>query len=118
MTDSSFPAEVVGRDRHSDLAVIRIYNRTNLPAIPLVPSANVRTGQWVMAFGSPLHETLANTVTAGIVSAVGRTMIHLHSDLIQTDAAINKGNSGGPLVNMSGQLVGINSMGMTLLQKE
>ncbi len=109
----TFTAEVVGRDQNSDLAVIRI-EETDLPTVMLAPSANVRVGQWVMAFGSPLDEALDNTVTAGIVSAIGRTSnrlarINVYSDLIQTDAAINRGNSGGPLVNMSGQLVGINS---------
>lgn len=106
-------AEVVGRDRDSDLAVIRI-DETDLPTVTLAAPGDVRVGQWVMAFGSPLDEALDNTVTAGIVSAVGRTSnrlarINLYSDFIQTDAAINRGNSGGPLVNMSGQLVGINS---------
>ncbi|MDE2644298.1 MAG: trypsin-like peptidase domain-containing protein [Bacteroidota bacterium] len=106
-------AEVIGRDRDSDLAVIRI-NETDLPTVTLAASGDIRVGQWVMAFGSPLDEALDNTVTAGIVSAVGRTSnrlarINLYSDFIQTDAAINRGNSGGPLVNMSGQLVGINS---------
>ncbi len=106
-------AEVIGRDQGSDLAVIRI-NETDLPTVTLAASGDIRVGQWVMAFGSPLDEALDNTVTAGIVSAVGRTStrladINLYSDFIQTDAAINRGNSGGPLVNMSGQLVGINS---------
>ncbi len=106
-------AEVVGRDQDSDLAVIRI-DETDLPTVVLAPPGDVRVGQWVMAFGSPLDEALDNTVTAGIVSAIGRTSnrlarINLYSDFIQTDAAINRGNSGGPLVNMSGQLVGINS---------
>ncbi len=110
---STSTAEVIGRDQDSDLAVIRI-NETNLPTVTLAASGDIRVGQWVMAFGSPLDEALDNTVTAGIVSAVGRTsnrlsQINLYSDFIQTDAAINRGNSGGPLVNMSGQLVGINS---------
>ncbi|MCY4234098.1 MAG: trypsin-like peptidase domain-containing protein [Bacteroidetes bacterium] len=109
----TFTAEVVGRDQNSDLAVIRI-DESNLPTVTLAPPSNIRVGQWVMAFGSPLDEALDNTVTAGIVSAIGRTSnrlarINLYSDFIQTDAAINRGNSGGPLVNMSGQLVGINS---------
>ncbi len=109
----TFTAEVVGRDQNSDLAVIRI-DEENLPTVTLASPSNTRVGQWVMAFGSPLDEALDNTVTAGIVSAIGRTSnrlarINLYSDFIQTDAAINRGNSGGPLVNMSGQLVGINS---------
>ncbi len=109
----TFTAAVVGRDANTDLAVIRI-DEKDLPTVTLAPPSDVRVGQWVMAFGSPLEAALDNTVTAGIVSAIGRTsarlsQINLYSDFIQTDAAINRGNSGGPLVNMSGQLVGINS---------
>ena len=106
-------ATVIGRDANSDLAVIRI-DEKDLPTVTLAPPSDVQVGQWVMAFGSPLDAALDNTVTAGIVSAIGRTsarlsLINLYSDFIQTDAAINRGNSGGPLVNMSGQLIGINS---------
>ena len=109
----TFTATVIGRDENSDLAVIRI-NETDLPTVTLAPPSDVQVGQWVMAFGSPLDAALDNTVTAGIVSAIGRTsvrlsQINLYSDFIQTDAAINRGNSGGPLVNMNGQLIGINS---------
>ncbi|MDE2770529.1 MAG: trypsin-like peptidase domain-containing protein [Bacteroidota bacterium] len=109
----TFTAAVVGRDANTDLAVIRI-DETDLPTVTLAPPGDVQVGQWVMAFGSPLDVALENTVTAGIVSAIGRTSarlsaINLYSDFIQTDAAINRGNSGGPLVNMSGQLIGINS---------
>ena len=109
----TFTAAVVGRDANADLAVIRI-EENELPTVTLAPPSNVQVGQWVMAFGSPLDAALDNTVTAGIVSAIGRTSarlsaINLYSDFIQTDAAINRGNSGGPLVNMSGQLIGINS---------
>lgn len=109
----TFTAAVVGRDANTDLAVIRI-DEKDLPTVTLAPPSDVQVGQWVMAFGSPLDAALDNTVTAGIVSAIGRTsarlsLINLYSDFIQTDAAINRGNSGGPLVNMSGQLIGINS---------
>lgn len=109
----TFTAAVVGRDANTDLAVIKI-DETDLPTVTLAPPGDVQVGQWVMAFGSPLDVALENTVTAGIVSAIGRTSarlsaINLYSDFIQTDAAINRGNSGGPLVNMSGQLIGINS---------
>ena len=109
----TFTATVIGRDENSDLAVIRI-DETDLPTVTLAPPSDVQVGQWVMAFGSPLDAALDNTVTAGIVSAIGRTsvrlsQINLYSDFIQTDAAINRGNSGGPLVNMNGQLIGINS---------
>ena len=109
----TFTAAVVGRDANTDLAVIRIEEK-DLPTVTLAPPGDVQVGQWVMAFGSPLDAALDNTATAGIVSAVGRTSARLsainpYSDFIQTDAAINRGNSGGPLVNMSGQLIGINS---------
>ena len=109
----TFTAAVVGRDANTDLAVIRL-DQTDLPIVTLAPPGDVQVGQWVMAFGSPLDAALENTVTAGIVSAVGRTSARLsainpYSDFIQTDAAINRGNSGGPLVNMNGQLIGINS---------
>ncbi len=108
-----YDAEVVGTDPASDLAVIRITAR-DLPSISMPETANVRVGQWVLAFGSPLSEELGNTVTTGIVSAVRRTSntlsgLNLIASFIQTDAAINPGNSGGPLVNLRGELVGINS---------
>ena len=119
---SEYSAEVVGTDPVSDVAVVRI-NKNNLPFISIGDSENLRVGQWVMAFGSPLSEQLSNTVTAGIISAIGRlqggmtpgftgeeptgpSQIH---NFIQTDAAINPGNSGGPLVNLRGELVGINT---------
>jgi serine protease Do len=106
-------AEIVGTDASSDLAVIRVAE-TGLPVLSLDEGALVRVGEWVMAFGSPLSNDLGNTVTAGIVSAVRRTSarlssLNLYASFIQTDAAINPGNSGGPLVNLDGQLVGINS---------
>lgn len=106
-------AQVVGRDPQSDLAVIKI-EAEGLPTVPLGRMEDVRVGQWVLAFGSPFSESLDNSVTAGIVSAVGRTGAQLSSispfsAFIQTDAAINRGNSGGPLVNLQGQLMGINS---------
>ncbi len=107
-------AEVIGTDPNSDLAVIKIDGAENLTTIRFGTPDEIRVGQWVMAFGSPLSEELGNTVTAGIVSAVGRTSLALSqlntfSAFIQTDAAINPGNSGGPLVNLRGEIVGINS---------
>jgi len=106
-------ASVVGRDDASDLAVIHI-DREGLPVVPFGTIGSVRPGQWVLAFGSPLAEELGNTVTSGIVSAVGRTSrnlssLNLYAAFIQTDAAINPGNSGGPLVDLRGRLIGINS---------
>ena len=105
-----FAAEVKGRDPRTDLAVISI-DASSLPSVNLGNSDEIRVGQWVLAVGSPLGEQFAHTVTAGIVSAKGRTGVGLtqYEDFIQTDAAINPGNSGGALVNLKGELVGINT---------
>jgi len=105
-----FEAEVKGTDPATDLAVIKI-KANNLPALPIGDSDALRVGEWVLAIGSPLSPNLAHTVTAGIVSAKGRSGVGLsnYEDYIQTDAAINPGNSGGALVNLKGELVGINS---------
>ena len=108
-----FDAEVVGADQDSDLAVIKI-EANDLPAVSFGTFSEVRVGQWVLAFGSPFSEDLANTVTAGIVSALGRTSsslanLNIFAAFIQTDAAINPGNSGGPLVDLRGRLIGLNS---------
>ncbi len=109
-----FPARVIGRDPNTDVAVIRI-NATELPAVTFGNSDAVRIGDWVLAIGNPLGFTF--TVTAGIVSAKGRALDGLRDpgaqysiqDFIQTDAAINPGNSGGPLVDLAGNVVGVNS---------
>ncbi|MDA0875649.1 MAG: Do family serine endopeptidase [Bacteroidetes bacterium] len=105
-----YDAEVVGADAFTDLAILRI-DAKDLPIIQFGDSDQLKVGQWVMAFGSPLAAELANTVTTGIVSAVGRYSSSGTSvqNYIQTDAAINPGNSGGPLVNLNGDLVGINT---------
>ncbi len=108
-----YDAEVIGTDPLSDLAVIKI-DADNLPAISYGNNDQIRVGQWVMAVGSPLSLDLGNTVTVGIVSALGRTSdqirnLNLFASFIQTDAAINPGNSGGPLVDLRGRLIGINS---------
>ena len=108
---SEYDAEVVGTDSFSDLAVIKV-DAMDMPSISFSDSESVKTGQWVLAFGSPLSEELSNSVTAGIISAVGRlqpTSGEGVQNFIQTDAAINPGNSGGPLVNLNGRLVGINT---------
>ena len=109
----SFKAKVIGADPSSDLAVIKI-DAQNLPFLLYGNSDDVKVGQWVLAVGYPL--TLETTVTAGIVSAKGRTLdINRRQSqspvesFIQTDAAVNPGNSGGPLINPEGQLIGINS---------
>lgn len=105
-------AEVVGTDPKSDLAVLKI-DAKNLKALELGNSDMLRVGEWVMAIGSPFSSNLSHTVTAGIVSALGRSNIIPgatdYEDFIQTDAAINPGNSGGALLNMKGELVGINT---------
>ncbi|HJW46111.1 MAG TPA: Do family serine endopeptidase, partial [Lysobacter sp.] len=104
-----FKAKVVGSDQQSDVAVLKI-DATNLPALRLGDSARLKPGQWVVAIGSPFG--LDQSVTAGIVSAVGRANPYAdqrYVPFIQTDVAINRGNSGGPLLNTSGEVVGINS---------
>jgi serine protease Do len=116
LTDKrEFEAKIIGLDENTDLAVIKI-EADNLPVISLGNSDNVQVGQWVLAIGNPLG--LNNTVTAGIVSALGRNIGiggggYAIENFIQTDAAINPGNSGGALVDINGQLVGINSAIMT-----
>ncbi len=102
-----YSARVIGADKTTDLALIKI-DAKNLPAIVIANSDDVKVGEWVLAVGNPLG--LNNTVTAGIVSAKARTMGQGVSSMIQTDAAINQGNSGGALVNTRGELIGINAM--------
>ena len=103
-----FSARVIGADKTTDLALIKIDGK-NLPAIQIANSDDVKVGEWVLAVGNPLG--LNNTVTAGIISAKARTLgANGVESFIQTDAAINQGNSGGALVNTHGELVGINAM--------
>ncbi len=102
-----YSARIIGADKTTDLALIKI-DAKNLPAIAIANSDDVKVGEWVLAVGNPLG--LNNTVTAGIVSAKARSMGQGVSSMIQTDAAINQGNSGGALVNVRGELVGINAM--------
>ena len=106
LTDKrEFKAKIVGSDKRSDVAVVKI-EATGLPAVKIGDIGRLRVGEWVMAIGSPFG--LENTVTAGIVSAKQRDTGD-YLTLIQTDVAINPGNSGGPLINMRGEVVGINS---------
>jgi len=107
---TTYDAEVVGTDPQSDLAVLKIEAK-NLPYISMGDASSLRVGQWVLAFGSPLSPQLSNTVTAGIISALNRYYSEgpAVQNFIQTDAAINPGNSGGPLVNLRGELIGINT---------
>jgi Do/DeqQ family serine protease len=103
-----FAAAVVGSDAGTDIAVLRV-QEPHLAEMPLGDSSRLEVGDWVVAIGNPFG--LQHTVTVGIVSALGRTGINPHGyeDFIQTDASINPGNSGGALVNLQGELVGINS---------
>ena len=108
-----FEATVVGTDPATDVAIIKI-DAENLPTIPFGDSDQLRLGEWVLAIGSPLGQQLRSTITAGIVSAKGRSMPDGSNEFkiesfIQTDAAVNPGNSGGALVNKKGELVGINT---------
>ena len=102
-----YSARIIGADKTTDLALIKI-DAKNLPAIAIASSDDVKVGEWVLAVGNPLG--LNNTVTAGIVSAKARQMGEGVTSMIQTDAAINQGNSGGALVNTNGALIGINAM--------
>jgi serine protease Do len=105
----SYPAKVIGTDRETDLAVIKIDVNHPLPVAKLGNSDSMQVGDWVLAIGSPFG--LKSTVTAGIVSAKGRNIVpgRQFQSFLQTDAAINPGNSGGPLVNMDGEIIGINT---------
>ena len=106
-----FEATIIGTDPKTDLAILQI-DAENLDEIQMGDSDELRVGEWVMAVGSPFSENLSHTVTTGIVSAIGRSNIldsGSYEDFIQTDAAINPGNSGGALLNMDGELIGINT---------
>lgn len=103
-----FEAENVGTDPRSDVGVIKI-DAQNLPALKLGDSNELEVGEWVVAIGNPFG--LSKTVTSGIISAKGRSNVGItdYEDFIQTDAAINPGNSGGPLVNLEGEVIGLNT---------
>ena len=106
--EKEYDAEIIGRDANTDLALIKIKPDHNLPVSKLGDSDALKVGQWVVAIGSPFG--LEYTVTAGIVSAKSRDIRSgPYDDFIQTDASINPGNSGGPLINMKGEVVGINT---------
>ncbi|HET6441400.1 MAG TPA: DegQ family serine endoprotease [Phycisphaerae bacterium] len=106
--DREFDAKVIGNDQPTDVALIKI-EATGLPVAALGDSDKMEVGDWVLAVGAPLG--LQKTVTAGIISATGRANVGIadYEDFIQTDAAINPGNSGGPLVNLRGEVIGINT---------
>jgi Do/DeqQ family serine protease len=112
--ETEYEASIVGHDVYSDIAVIKIDAKGALPVVPLGDSDEMMVGDWVMAIGTPFGQ-LAGTVTVGVVSATGRNDLRIwggeadYQNYIQTDASINFGNSGGPLVNMRGEAIGINT---------
>jgi serine protease Do len=106
--DKPLPATIVGRDQETDLALLKVDAGRSLPVVSFGDSDKMKVGEWVMAIGNPFG--LDHTVTVGIISAKGRIIgSGPFDDFIQTDASINPGNSGGPLLNMDGEVIGINS---------
>lgn len=108
--NQSYDAELVGTDPKTDIALLKIKSENDLPYIPFADSNAIKVGEWVLAVGNPFN--LTSTVTAGIVSAKARNLNEFDGNpqsFIQTDAAVNRGNSGGALVNVNGELVGINT---------
>jgi serine protease Do len=109
-------AELIGSDPYSDLALLKVDPDSPLPHLPFAEDGTPIVGEWVVALGNPfgLFEAAEPTVTVGVVSAVGRNLSisrdgRIYTDMIQTDAAINRGNSGGPLVNALGEVIGVNT---------
>ncbi len=103
-----YEAEVLGRDKRTDIAIIKIKTNYNLPTAKLGTSSNLKVGEWVAAFGNPYGHT--HSMSKGIISAIGRQIDELNSlPFVQTDASINPGNSGGPLVNTAGEVIGVNT---------
>jgi Do/DeqQ family serine protease len=108
--NKTFKAELIGTDPNTDIALIKIEDENDFPYIPFGDSNNVKIGEWVLAVGNPFN--LTSTVTAGIISAKARDLNQFDGNtqsFIQTDAAVNRGNSGGALVNTRGELIGINT---------
>lgn len=113
--DKLYPAEVLDVNSEVDIAVIKIKTDKKMSFIPMGSSQNARVGEWVIAIGNPLG--MEHTVTVGVLSAKDRQVVaqvgrqnQVYNNLLQTDAAINPGNSGGPLINIRGQVIGVNSM--------
>src|SRR5690606_6011796 len=108
--NKSYEATLVGTDPKTDIALLKIEADSDLPYVPFSDSNQIKVGEWVLAVGNPFN--LTSTVTAGIVSAKARNLNEFDGNpqsFIQTDAAVNRGNSGGALVNINGELVGINT---------
>ena len=107
--DKKFTAKLIGQDSETDLALIKVESSEPLPAAPLGDSDRLKPGQWVMAIGNPF--VYDHTVTVGVISALNRDLgTNIFDNFIQTDAAINFGNSGGPLLNVRGEVIGINTL--------
>lgn len=108
--NKEYEAEIIGADPKTDVALIKV-DAKDLKPIKMGDSDRIRVGEWVLAVGSPFSGSLSQTVTQGIISATGRSSVGLndYENFIQTDAAINPGNSGGALVNLEGELIGMNS---------
>ena len=100
-------AKVIGTDQNTDIAVLKVVSDVPLPFVGFGDSNVSRVGDWVLAIGNPLGQGFS--VSAGIISARERSLRGTYDDYIQTDAAINKGNSGGPLFNMDGDVIGVNT---------
>lgn len=104
-----FAAKLIGQDKETDLALIKVDSTAPLPVAPLGDSDRLKPGQWVMAIGNPF--VYDHTVTVGVISALNRDLgTNIYDNFIQTDAAINFGNSGGPLLNVKGEVIGINTL--------
>ena len=104
---TTLQAEVYGRDARTDIALLKVKTKKDLPFVQFGDSNTSRVGDWVLAIGNPLGQGFS--VSAGIISARGRALSGSYDDFIQTDAAINRGNSGGPLFNMNGEVIGVNT---------
>ena len=105
---SKYDAEVIGRDPKTDIAVLKVKADKNLPFVPMGKSSTARVGDWVIAIGNPFG--LGGSLSAGVISAINRDInAGPYDSFIQTDAAINRGNSGGPLFNLDGEVIGVNS---------
>ena len=107
--EKKYKANIVGTDKRTDVALLKINSDEKLKSLNIGKSENLKIGQWVVAIGNPLG--LGTTVTTGIISAKGRYVDGLgtYVDFIQTDAALNKGNSGGPLFDLNGNVIGVNT---------
>ena len=106
--EKSFPAKVIGSDKKTDLAILKIEAKNSLPFLKFGNSSKSKVGDWIITIGNPFG--LGGTVTTGIISAKSRFIAGQFDEFIQTDASINRGNSGGPMINLDGEVIGVNSV--------